>query len=135
MAHPSFSPAPQPQVHPLPSMLQGADSTETVRLYHMCVLTPWLPVWLCQLETQQEIKGPQERTFGVFLPISLPVLLLIMTLSLSKYAPVMALCKPPLLTRLQLLPAGPRVITVSRYCWSLDASAAPLVPLLLTTLL
>lgn len=46
---------------------------------------------------------------------------------------VAALSKPPLLTGLQLLPVGLSVITVSHYRVSLDAFAAPLALLLLST--
>lgn len=76
---------------------------------------------------------------GIFLPFALPVL---RRASDSYFAPLQAtprlpaaaaLSKPPLLTRLQLLPVGLSVITVSHYRVSLEALAAPLALLLLST--
>lgn len=72
---------------------------------------------------------------GIFLPFALPVL---RRASDSYFATprlptAAALSKPPLLTRLQLLPVGLSVITVSHYRVSLEALAAPLALLLLST--
>lgn len=79
---------------------------------------------------------------GIFLPFALPVL---RRASDSYFAPLQAhhltprlptaaaLSKPPLLTRLQLLPVGLSMITVSHYRVSLEALAAPLALLLLST--
>lgn len=72
---------------------------------------------------------------GIFLPFALPVL---RRASDSYFATprlptAAALSKPPLLTGLQLLPVGLSVITVSHYRVSLEALAAPLALLLLST--
>lgn len=72
---------------------------------------------------------------GIFLPLALPVL---RRASDSYFATpclptAAALSKPPLLTRLQLLPVGLSMITVSHYRVSLEALAAPLALLLLST--
>lgn len=121
-----------PHPDPCPSLLCMPQEADLYRLQYLRSLAFWFPVELCQLEAQQEIKGWEERVWGIssLFPPCLASCL-DSDLSFDSYTPVSGPFHSSSACQLHLLPSGSRVslTIVDPGCFSIRfGSPAPVHP-------